>query len=96
MEAAIFEINEARKVAGREADGFAVGDMCVCYVGEPAWDTGKYCLSGSPGRIADHLAGRAGLGVTHMQVKLRSREAEELVDQIRAFAADVAPLVAAA
>lgn len=96
MEAAVSEILAAREAAGRALEPFAMGDMAVFYVGLPSWETGRYSLAGPPERIAEHLAGRAGFGVTHVQVRLRSRDASELEDQIAAFAETVVPLVAAA
>jgi probable F420-dependent oxidoreductase len=95
MDAAVSEILALREAAGRGGEAFAMGDMAVFYVGEPTWETGRYCLAGEPERIAEFLVGRAGLGVTHLQVRLRARDATELVDQIAAFAQAVAPLVAA-
>lgn len=94
MKAAVSEILALREAAGR-GEPFAMGDMAVFYVGEPSWETGRYCLAGSPARIAEYLAGRAAFGVTHVQVRLRSRDATELEDQIVAFADSVVPLVAA-
>jgi probable F420-dependent oxidoreductase len=95
MRAAVSEILALREVAGRGGEPFAMGDMAVFYVGEPSWETGRYCLAGPPERIAEFLAGRAAIGVTHVQVRLRSRDAGELEDQIALFAGSVAPLVAA-
>jgi probable F420-dependent oxidoreductase len=95
MRAAVSEILALREVTGRGGEPFAMGDMAVFYVGEPSWETGRYCLAGPPERIAEFLAGRAAIGVTHVQVRLRSRDAGELEDQIALFAGSVAPLVAA-
>jgi len=95
IKAAVSEILALREAAGRGDDPFAMGDMAVFYVGEPGWDTGRYCLAGPPERIAEFLAGRASIGVTHVQVRLRSRDATELEDQVAAFSESVAPLVAA-
>lgn len=96
MEAAVAEIRTRREEAGRGAEPFAMGDMSAFHVGEPTWETGRYCLAGPPERLAQFLLGRAALGVTHVQVRLRSRDVGELEDQIAAFAAFVIPLVAAA
>jgi probable F420-dependent oxidoreductase len=95
MEAAVSEILALREAGGRAGEEFAMGDMAVFYVGEPSWETGRYCYAGSPERIAEFLVGRAGIGVTHVQVRLRARDAGELIDQIAAFAESVAPVVAA-
>jgi probable F420-dependent oxidoreductase len=95
MEAAVAEILALRDAAGRGDEAFAMGDMAVFHVGEPSWETGRYCLAGAPERITEFLVGRRRLGVTHVQVRLRARDATELVDQIAAFSQTVVPLVAA-
>ena len=63
------------------------------YVGEPSWDVGR-CVSGAPGRIAAYLRTYKDMGANHVQVRFRSRSLAEQCDQMRAFAADVAPLLA--
>jgi probable F420-dependent oxidoreductase len=93
MKAAVSEILALRDQAGR-AEPFAMGDAAVLYVGEPGWETGRHCLAGPPERIAEFLAGRAAIGATHIQVRLRSRDAFELEDQVAMFAKSVVPLVA--
>lgn len=93
MEAAVAEITSMRVDAGREDRSFAMGDMVVFYVGRPDWETGRYCLAGPAEQIAEFLAGRAAIGVTHVQVRLRSRGVNELCDQIAAFGETVMPLV---
>ena len=50
-------------------------------------------LRGSPEKIAGYLRTYADLGVHQIQVGFVSRSADELCEQIAAFAADVAPLV---
>ncbi|HEV8063794.1 MAG TPA: TIGR03619 family F420-dependent LLM class oxidoreductase, partial [Acidimicrobiales bacterium] len=95
MEAAVAEIASLRKQAGLEGSDFAMGDMVVYYVGQPDWDTGRYCVTGSPQELADHLVSRAAIGVTHVQVRFRSRNVTELVDQIATFSAGVMPRVEA-
>jgi probable F420-dependent oxidoreductase len=94
MPAAVAEILALRQGAGRADEPFAMGDMSAFYVGEPGWDTGRYCLAGSPERIAEYLLGRAAIGVTHVQVRLRSRGVSELEDQIAAFADSVIAVMA--
>ncbi|MGI5469339.1 TIGR03619 family F420-dependent LLM class oxidoreductase [Streptomyces sp. CA-132043] len=64
------------------------------YVGEPAWDTGKWTLTGPPERIAASLREYRALGVHQIQLRFRSRSRDELTDQMAAFGADVAPLLA--
>ncbi len=62
------------------------------YVGEPAWDVGR-AVTGPPARIAAYLRSYADMGANHVQVRFRSRDLDEQLDQMRAFAADVAPLL---
>jgi len=63
------------------------------YVGTPSFDVGPYCLSGGAEALAQSLREYGAMGVTQMQVRFKARSADELVDQMRAFGADVAPLL---
>jgi probable F420-dependent oxidoreductase len=63
------------------------------YVGEPAWDTGGYTLTGSPERLADSLLEARDFGCNVLFLHFRSRDRHELVDQLAAFGRDVAPLL---
>jgi hypothetical protein len=62
------------------------------YVGEPAWDVGR-AVKGPPERIAAYLRTYADMGANHVQVRFRSRDLGEQLDQMRAFGTDVAPLL---
>ena len=62
------------------------------HVGDPSWDTPR-CVRGSAEKLAGYLRTYSELGVDQIQVGFVSRSADELCDQIAAFAADVAPLV---
>jgi probable F420-dependent oxidoreductase len=92
LTAAIAALRRAREEAGRADLPFAVNSGLMCYIGEPGWDTGKWCLAGQPEAVAEAVRKLAGRGVTHIQVRFRSRGVSELTDQIAAFAADVVPL----
>jgi probable F420-dependent oxidoreductase len=92
LTAAIAELRRVREGAGRAELPFAVNSGLLCYVGEPSWDTGRWCLSGPPEAVAEAVRKLSGRGVTHVQVRFRSRTVSELTDQIAAFAADVVPL----
>lgn len=93
MPAAIARLEELRAAAGR-GGSFTVGAIApFLYVGDAAWETGKGCLAGEPSKLAAYLRGYAEMGVDQVQVRFRSRTCDELCDQIRAFAADVAPLI---
>jgi probable F420-dependent oxidoreductase len=63
------------------------------YVGDPAWDVDRPCVSGSPDQIAAALRAWAKVGVNHLQVRFASRSADELVDQVSAFGTRVGPLL---
>ena len=63
------------------------------YVGEPGWDVGRRALTGKPERLAEALRGYGALGVTHLQLRPRSRSPQEYLDQLEAVATDVLPLV---
>jgi probable F420-dependent oxidoreductase, Rv2161c family len=59
------------------------------YVGEPAWETPKYALTGSADRIAESLNEYGAMGVSHLQLRFASRSADELCDQMSRFGAEV-------
>ncbi|MFF3310077.1 LLM class F420-dependent oxidoreductase [Streptomyces sp. NPDC002952] len=61
------------------------------YVGEPAWDVGRRTLRGAPDALAESLRAYRAMGVHQIQVRFRSRSRSELLDQMAAFGADVAP-----
>ena len=65
----------------------------ILYVGEPSWDVGEHTLHGSPDLIAEQLRELGAMGVSHLQVRFRSRDVGEAVEQITAFGAEVAPLL---
>jgi probable F420-dependent oxidoreductase len=61
------------------------------YIGDPSWDVGSGTLSGAPTPIVDRLNDFAAMGVSHLQIRFRSRSLSELLDQMDAFHRDVAP-----
>ncbi|WP_123981851.1 MULTISPECIES: LLM class F420-dependent oxidoreductase [Streptomyces] len=61
------------------------------YVGAPGWEVGRRTLSGSPEELAESLRAYGEMGVHQIQVRFRSRSRAELIDQIHAFGAEVAP-----
>ncbi|MFD8419786.1 LLM class F420-dependent oxidoreductase [Streptomyces sp. NPDC059466] len=63
------------------------------YVGEPGWEVGRRTLSGPPEALAESLRAYRAMGVDQIQVRFRSRGSGELVDQMAAFGAEVAPLL---
>ncbi|MEU5309107.1 LLM class F420-dependent oxidoreductase [Streptomyces sp. NPDC021562] len=78
-------------------DAGATGPLTVgaitepLYVGTPGWDVGRRTLSGAPEALAESLRAYGAMGVDQIQVRFRSRGRTELVDQITAFGAEVAP-----
>jgi probable F420-dependent oxidoreductase len=63
------------------------------YIGKPTWTVGEKCISGPADLIADGLREFGAMGVTHLQVRFRSRSLDELLDQMTAFGAQVGPLL---
>ncbi|MFE7129938.1 LLM class F420-dependent oxidoreductase [Streptomyces sp. NPDC057638] len=61
------------------------------YVGAPSWPVGRRTLTGAPEEIAASLREYAEMGAHQIQVRFRSRDRTELLDQMAAFAAEVAP-----
>ncbi len=87
-------LRAALVAAGREGEAFDVGALAgPVYVGEPTWDVGR-CISGPPEKVAHILGKMAGLGALQVQVRPRSRDPQELVDQVERIGAEVLPLLA--
>jgi len=86
-------IREAAERAGRSDATFDIGIMPPrIHVGEPRYDLGAWPhLTGEPARIAEALRAVLATGANVLHVKFRSRSRDELLDQMAAFAADVAP-----
>ena len=61
------------------------------YVGTPRFDLGPNARSGRGEAIAAVLRDLQALGVSHVGVRFRTRSADELLEQIDAFAREVAP-----
>ncbi len=78
----------------RGVDDLDLGAMAMpVYVGEPDWDTGRWTTAGSPEQVAEHLRAYADLGVSHVQVRPRSRSIGEYIDQVHRLGTEVAPLI---
>ncbi|MEU8777978.1 LLM class F420-dependent oxidoreductase [Streptomyces sp. NPDC048606] len=89
----IARIRELREAAGNPRP-IEIGAITeALYVGEPGWDTGRRALTGKAAALAESLREYRALGVDQIQVRFRSRDRAELVDQITAFGAEVAPLL---
>jgi probable F420-dependent oxidoreductase len=72
-----------------------IGTICEpLYIGDPGWDVGKWTISGPPELIAGKIREFGEMGVSHVQIRPRSRSLDELLDQMDAFGSEVAPLLA--
>lgn len=90
LPAQIATLRRLREEAGIE-EPVEIGTIAEpLYVGEPRWEVGRRTLSGTPDRIAASLREYRAMGVAQIQVRFRSRSRSELVDQMAAFATDVA------
>ena len=79
---------------GRAVPNMMIGHITpFMYVGTPSFDVGEATLSGSAQSIAERVLAGTADGVNQLQVRFKARSCDELCDQIRAFAADVAPLL---
>lgn len=94
MRQAIETIHALRDQHGRSAP-FTVGGLTrFLFVGAPLPDdagTPGEVLAGSAEQIAEVLRGHYAIGVTDLQVRFAARNLGEYLDQLRAFATDVAP-----
>jgi len=91
MPASTASVLEHRKqtIGDEPIDLGAISD--VFYVGEPTWDVGGRTFTGTAERIADRLNEFGAMGVSHLQIRFRNRALDELLDQMEAFHAEVAP-----
>lgn len=91
MPGQIARLRELRERAGR-TDPVTVGAIAEpLYVGDPEWRVGRRTLSGKPEVLAESLREYGAMGVDQIQVRFRSRGTAELLDQMEAFAVQVAP-----
>ncbi|MGH9188254.1 MAG: LLM class F420-dependent oxidoreductase, partial [Acidimicrobiales bacterium] len=75
-------------------DPIAIGAIApTMYVGTPTWELRRYDMAGPPEGHAERLRSLGDMGVNHVQIRFRNRSLTELLDQMDAFAADVAPLL---
>jgi probable F420-dependent oxidoreductase len=63
------------------------------HVGEPGWEIGRRSVAGKPEELAELLRDYVAVGVTHLQLRPRSRDAKEYLAQLELIATDVLPLV---
>ncbi|POX57132.1 LLM class F420-dependent oxidoreductase [Streptomyces sp. Ru71] len=87
----IERIRRLREQAGA-AGPFTVGALTEpLYIGRPSWHVGRRTLTGAPEALAESLRAYRAMGVGQIQVRFRSRDRGELLDQMAAFGAEVAP-----
>jgi probable F420-dependent oxidoreductase len=90
--AAITVLRRERAAAGRAGEPFAISAGVAGYVGAPGRSLPDEYTVGKPGRLAELVRDHVALGVTHIQVRIPSRDHVELIDQIAAWASEVIPL----
>lgn len=87
----IARLKELREAAGIE-EPLTIGAITEpLYVGAPGWEVGRRTLHGAPEAIAESLRAYGAMGVHQIQVRFRSRDRAELLEQMAAFGSDVAP-----
>jgi probable F420-dependent oxidoreductase len=93
MEGAIGFLRERRDKT-RGGAPIEIGGMALdAYVGTPSHKLGEGVVTGAPSRLAEAMDANLRLGVSHMGIRFQVRDAEELLDQIDAFAETVVPLL---
>lgn len=91
MVAAVAQLRRERAAAGRDGS-FAIAGGISVYIGQSAAWLPDGFVTGTPERLAEQVLAEAALGATHIQVRFASRSCTELLDQIEAWAKEVAPL----
>jgi alkanesulfonate monooxygenase SsuD/methylene tetrahydromethanopterin reductase-like flavin-dependent oxidoreductase (luciferase family) len=90
-------LQRTREEAGRAERPMAIGHITpFVHVGSPTWDVGEATITGSPPEVAAAILAGAPAAANQIQVRFRSRGADEYADQLAAFGAEVAPLLARA
>ncbi|MFJ2771955.1 LLM class F420-dependent oxidoreductase [Streptomyces sp. NPDC087300] len=91
LPAQIAKLKRLRAEAGIERPVTVGAITEALHIGEPSWHVGRRTLTGKPDALAESLREYGAMGVDQIQVRFRSRGRDELTDQMRQFAADVAP-----
>ncbi|KOV66417.1 F420-dependent oxidoreductase [Streptomyces sp. MMG1121] len=93
LPAQIARLERLRAEAGAEGP-FTVGAITEpLYVGRAGWEVGRRTLTGTPEEVAESLRAYRAMGVDQIQVRFRSRDRAELIEQINLFGAEVAPRI---
>ncbi|MFE0424022.1 LLM class F420-dependent oxidoreductase [Streptomyces sp. NPDC058953] len=91
LPAQIARLRELRERAGIASPAEIGAIAEPLYVGEPGFPVGRRTLTGKPQALAESLRAYGEMGVDQIQVRFRSRDRHELIDQMASFAAEVAP-----
>lgn len=93
MRAAVARLHELREKAGRSGLPFSVGALTgPIVVGERSRDSDGRAIGGTADEVAGYLRRLFDLGVHQIQVAFRSRDHQDLCDQLLQFGEEVAPL----
>lgn len=94
MPGQIAYLRAERERLGLALSPYDLGAICgALYVGAPTWDVGSRVTCGPAEHVAASLREYVEMGVNQLQVRFASRSCDELVDQMEAFATEVAPLL---
>ncbi|MCC5951190.1 MAG: TIGR03619 family F420-dependent LLM class oxidoreductase [Acidimicrobiia bacterium] len=93
MARAVAELTE-QMAEHRPGERLDVGiNAPAMYVGDAPFPLGPHDRAGSPDELAERLRRIVAVGADHVAVRLRSRSAKELCEQLDRFGRDVWPLV---
>lgn len=93
MRAGIARIRELRRSAGLP-EAFDMGvNVEPIHIGTPGFEVPEWTLTGSPEQVAEGLSRYRRLDVNQWQLRFLGRSADEVVEQIERFGAEVWPLV---
>jgi probable F420-dependent oxidoreductase len=80
------------EASGRDPADYDLGATAPpMYLGEPAWDVGPHTRSGTAEQLAERIERYAAAGCRHVQLRFRSRDAAELVDQLARAGDELVP-----
>lgn len=90
-------LQRSREQHGRADRPMMIGHIVpYIYVGKPDWYVSDDTITGDADAVAQQVLGGTPDGVNQLQVRFRARSCDEFIDQMAAFATDVAPLLTTA